>query len=99
MEYIKNFTGENLSTTHLFDDDPVDVRVEGQHQQSRSDNGGKIEEDEVVVVHHLHEETLLVVIDIGVPAEKRQEAHYRPGHPAHGDDDCNGRGTLVIRVP
>jgi len=89
---------KKIQSTHLFNDHPVDVRVEAQHQESRGDNCGKVEEDEVVVVHHLDEEALLVVLELRVvPTEERQEAHYRPSHPAHRYDDCKERCTRVYQ--
>lgn len=70
----------------LLHDDPVNMRVEGRHQQRRRDDGGEVQEDQVVVVHDLHEEAGEAARGAGVPAEQRQEAHGGPGHPAHADD-------------
>lgn len=75
--------------SYLLHDDSVNVRVEGRHQQRRSDDGGEVQKDQVVVVHDLHEEAGKAARRAGVPAEQRQEAHRGASHPTHADDHWN----------
>lgn len=69
---------------YLFNNDSVDVCIEGSEQHAGRHNGGEVEEQQVVVVHDL-DEVAAGHVGAGVPAEQRQKPHARARHPAHRD--------------
>lgn len=50
---------ENKLNTHLLHDDSVNMRVERQQQQCRSNDSGEIQEHQVIVVHNSNEQTAM----------------------------------------
>lgn len=71
--------------SHLFDDDPINMRVKSSYQQSRKDDRCEVQEDEIVVIHDFRENAFLVGLLSGVPTEQRQKAHQSSGDPANAD--------------
>lgn len=63
----------------------VDVSVEGQHEDCRSDNGGKVQENQVVVIHNFYKVTGFQCKGntVIMPSKQRKKSNDCTSHPAH----------------